>query len=188
MSEEAGMTGSDVNSSGGAGAAADAVHEAAGPAGDQAAAEFVEPPREQIPDISRAHVAALESGHADEFWVAAGMEHVILRTIGRKSGDEHKVALPFWRDSDGSRIVVGSFAGAPEHPAWFLNLSDRTANPEVLVRVREGSFWAEASVLDGDEHERVWAALTVDRPFYQRYTERTTRRIPLVRLVEVRPA
>ncbi|MGD0081906.1 MAG: nitroreductase/quinone reductase family protein [Acidimicrobiales bacterium] len=156
--------------------------------GSQAAATFVEPPFEQIPDISRAHVAALESGLADEFWVAAGMEHVILRTVGRKSGNEHKVTLPFWRDADGSRIVVGSFAGAPQHPSWFLNLSDRSANPEVLVRVREGSFWADAVVIEGDERDRIWAALIVDRPFYQRYTERTERRIPLVRLVEVRPA
>jgi deazaflavin-dependent oxidoreductase (nitroreductase family) len=148
----------------------------------------VEPPREQIPDISRAHVAALESGAAEELWTAAGMSHVILRTVGRRSGNEHKVALPYWSDEDGSRVVVGSFAGAPQHPAWYLNLTDRDRNAEVLVRVQAGAYWAEPEVLDGTEYERVWRALTTDRPFYVAYTRRTTRRIPLVRLREVRPA
>lgn len=153
----------------------------------QAATEFMEPPREQIPGISKAHVAALESGNAEEFWTAAGMHHVILRTIGRRSGNEHKVALPYWRDLDGSRVVVASFAGAPEHPSWYLNLTDHDANAEVLVRVKEGSYWAEPELLSGQEYDRVWAALTNDRPFYNKYTERTTRTIPLVRLRELRP-
>jgi deazaflavin-dependent oxidoreductase (nitroreductase family) len=154
----------------------------------QASTKFVEPPREQIPDISRAHVAALESGNAEAFWIAAGMRHLILRTIGRRSGNEHKVALPYWSESDGSRVVVGSFAGAPQHPAWYLNLTDREKNSEVRVQVQEGSYWADPQVLEGTEYERVWAALIVDRPFYVGYTTRTSRQIPLVRLRELRPA
>ena len=62
--------------------------------------EFVEPPRDEIPGISRQHVAAMETSDADEIWVMAGMRHVLLRTIGRKSGNEHKVALPYWSDPD----------------------------------------------------------------------------------------
>jgi deazaflavin-dependent oxidoreductase (nitroreductase family) len=89
---------------------------------------------------------------------------------------------------DGSRVVVGSFAGAPEHPAWYLNLTDLEKNGEVLVRVQEGSFWAEPELLEGAEYDRVWAALTADRPFYIGYTKRTPRRLPLVRLKELRPA
>jgi deazaflavin-dependent oxidoreductase (nitroreductase family) len=154
----------------------------------QAATAFKEPPREQIPDISRAHVAILESGDGDEFWTAAGMGHVILRTLGRRTGNEHKVVLPFWRDTDGSRVVVASFAGAPQHPSWYLNLTDREKNTEVLVRVREGSYWADPEILEDAEYARVWAALIADRPFYVGYTERTTRVIPLVRLTELRPA
>lgn len=154
----------------------------------QAATDFVEPPREQIADISRAHVALLESEAGDAFWTAAGMHHVILRTIGRRTGNEHKVALPYWADADGSRVVVASFAGAPHHPAWYLNLTDRERNAEVLVRVREGSYWAAPELLEGAEYERVWATLTADRPFYVAYTERTSRKIPLVRLRESRPA
>lgn len=161
----------------------------------QASTKFVEPPREQIPVISAAHVAVLESGAGEEFWVAAGMSHLILRTTGRRSGKEHKVVLPYWVDggvleagTEGERIVVGSFAGAPQHPAWFLNLTAREVNAEVLVREKTGSYWAEPDVLDGADYERVWAALVVDRPFYVGYTKRTSRQIPLVRLRRLRPA
>jgi deazaflavin-dependent oxidoreductase (nitroreductase family) len=154
----------------------------------QAASEFAEPPLDEIPGLSRAHVAVLEAGGADELWVAAGMKHVILRTIGRRSGQEHKVALPFWADVDGTRIVVASFAGAPQHPAWYLNICDPEANPEVLVRVQEGAYWASAASLEGEAYDRTWAALTADRPFYLKYQTRTERRIPLVRLLELRPA
>ena len=154
----------------------------------QEAEPFVEPPREEIPGISRNHVAYMESTDEDQAWVLAGMHHVILQTVGRRSGTQHKVALPFWRDPDGGRVVVASFSGAPQHPSWYLNLSDRTANPEVLVRVQGGSFWGEAQVLEGEEYVRTWAGLTADRPWYNDYQSRTGRRIPLVRLVERRPA
>jgi deazaflavin-dependent oxidoreductase (nitroreductase family) len=149
---------------------------------------YTEPPREKIPAISRMHVAAMETMSDDSVWIGAGMHHVVLRTIGRKSGNEHKVALPFWRDAGGQRIVVASFAGAPAHPSWFLNLTDRTANPEVLVKVQDHAFWAEAEILEGPEYDEIWDRLTADRPFYADYSTRTERKIPLVRLVELRPA
>jgi deazaflavin-dependent oxidoreductase (nitroreductase family) len=149
---------------------------------------FIEPPREAIPDISRRHVQAMEASDTAAAWIGAGQHNIVLRTLGRKSGKEHKVALPYWLDPDGHRIVVASFSGAPQHPAWYLNLADRTANPEVLVRTPHGSFWAEARVLDGADYDRTWAALTADRAHYLDYQSRTTRRIPLIRLIERRPA
>ena len=154
----------------------------------QANEPFVEPSADQIPVISRAHVEAMEGSDAEEIWVGAGMHQIMLRTVGRKSGQAHKVALPIWLDPDGRPIVVASFAGAPQHPAWYLNLADRQANPEVFVRDRGHAFWAEAQILRGEEYERVWRALTADRPYYNDYQSRTERRIPLVRLVERRPA
>lgn len=84
--------------------------------------------------------------------------------------------------------MVASFAGAPTHPAWYLNLADRSANPEVRCRVQGDQFWARPEILDGDEHANTWAALTADRPFYNDYQAETDRRIPLVRLVDTRPA
>ena len=149
---------------------------------------FVEPSRAEIPARTREHVAAMESTDADEAWFVAGMHHLILRTVGRRSGKEQKAALPYWNDPGGHPIVVASYAGAPRHPAWYLNLCDREKNPEVLVRTQHRTFWAQAQVLDGDDRRDTWAALNRDRPFYDDYQSRTARPIPLVRLRERRRA
>jgi len=155
---------------------------------DQSNEEFVEPSRDEIPGISRQHVAGMETSDAEEVWVLSGMRHVLLRTIGRRTGTEHKVALPYWVDGTGHRVVVGSFAGAPSHPAWYLNLTDRTANPELWILDQGDRFWVEARILEGEDYDEVWTGLVADRPFYADYQSRTDRRLPLVRLVEIRPA
>jgi UDP-glucuronate 4-epimerase len=155
---------------------------------DQRNEPFHEPPRDQIPGISAMHVAAMEVSDADEVWVGAGMNQLMLRTIGRKSGKEHRVALPYWIDPGGQHVVVASFSGAPQHPAWYLNLTDRDANGEVLVREQHDSYWAAPQILEGDDYRATWDALIADRPYYNEYQIRTSRRIPLVRLVRRRPA
>jgi hypothetical protein len=73
---------------------------------------FDEPPRSEIPGISRMHVGAMEVSDDDTVWIGAGMHQLLLRTIGRRSGREHKVALPYWLDDDEQRVVVASYAGA----------------------------------------------------------------------------
>ena len=146
------------------------------------------PPLDEIPKLSRAHVAAMETSDDDANWQQAGMHHVLLRTIGRASGREHKVALPTWLDPQGRRIVVASFAGAAQHPQWYRNLEDRAANPEVLCRVQGGRYWSAPVILTGDEYDRTWALLTADRAWYQTYQGKTDRRIPLVALPQTRAA
>jgi deazaflavin-dependent oxidoreductase (nitroreductase family) len=154
----------------------------------QRSSDFTTPDRAEIVAISASHVAMMESSDEDRVWIWVNMHHVLLRTIGRRSGNEHKVALPFWRDANGDRIVVASFSGAPKHPAWYLNLADRSANPEVFVRVQGGAYWSVPEILAGEEYDATWQALLVDRPHYADYQATTERRIPLVRLVETRPA
>jgi deazaflavin-dependent oxidoreductase (nitroreductase family) len=154
----------------------------------QRSSDFTTPSRDEIVGISAQHVAMMETSDADGAWVWVGMHHVLLHTIGRRSGNQHKVALPFWRDADGHRVVVASFAGAPKDPSWFVNLADKAANPEVLVRVQGGLFWADAQILDGEDYAATWAALIVDRPHYEDYKAKTERPIPLVRLIEGRSA
>jgi deazaflavin-dependent oxidoreductase (nitroreductase family) len=155
---------------------------------EQKSEAFETPERDTIVASMREHVAAMEQSDDEEAWIAAGMHHLLLRTIGRRSGEERKVALPFWKDADGRLIVVASYSGAPNHPAWYANLADRDANPEVLCRIRQRRFWADTEILDGDEYASVWESLTADRPFYRDYQALTQRRIPLVALIETRPA
>jgi F420H(2)-dependent quinone reductase len=143
---------------------------------------FETPPIESLPKISAAHVEAMENSQDDSAWITLNMHYVVLRTIGRRSGKEHKVALPFWRDPDGHRIVMGSYAASPTHPAWYLNLTDREANPDVHVRVQTGEYRCVPEIIEGDERERLWALLLQDRPFYANYQRQIERKIPMVRL------
>jgi len=147
------------------------------------------PSRDDIVVISRGHVQAMESSDDDAVWVLAGMHHVLLTTVGRKSGTEHKVALPIWRDPDGHRIVIASFAGAPGHPSWFVNLRDRDANPRVKVRVQgPREYWSVPEILTGAPRSELWDLLLADRAWYADYQAKTDREIPLVRLPETEPA
>lgn len=143
------------------------------------------PGLDDIVELTKTHVEAMETSDDDLVWVQAGMHHVLLHTVGRKSGREHKVALPTWNDPDGHRIVVASYAGAPGHPAWYLNLSDRTANPRVRCRVQHGAFWSDHEILTGGaERDRLWDLLVRDRAWYADYQAGTDRTIALVRLPE----
>jgi deazaflavin-dependent oxidoreductase (nitroreductase family) len=145
------------------------------------------PSYDEIPVISKMHVQAMETSDDPEVWEQAGMHHVLITTVGRKSGKEHKVALPTWNDPDGNRVVAGSFAGHEKHPAWFLNIRDRK-EPEVLCRVRGKAFWSKPEILEGDEYDRIWKLFVQDRAWYTDYQAKTDRTIPLVRLPESRPA
>ncbi|MDI2125293.1 nitroreductase/quinone reductase family protein [Yinghuangia seranimata] len=151
---------------------------------DQRNEEFIEPSPDEIVAFTKEHVKGMEGSDEDEWWNVAGMLHVLIQTVGRKTGNVHKVALPYWEDKDGSRVVVASFAGAEKNPSWFVNLADKKANPTVLVRVQGGTYWSEAEVLDGDDYAATWAALIEDRAYYANYQTRCERRIPLVRLPE----
>jgi len=153
------------------------------PGGQRATRDFQTPTNQEIVAISAKHVAMMETSDADDTWIWVGMEHLLLHTVGRRTGNLHKVALPFWRDADGHRVVVASFAGSPNDPAWFLNLSDRTANPDVLVRVQGGTYRTVPQILDGDDYARTWTGLVADRPWYDDYVAKADgRTIPLVRL------
>jgi proline iminopeptidase len=67
--------------------------------------------------------------------------------------------------------------GAPEQPAWYLNLE---ANPEVGVQVKADKFRARARTAEGEERERLWKAMNEIWPHYDEYQTKTTRQIPVV--------
>lgn len=144
---------------------------------------------EEILDLTRRQVAAMESSDTGWGWAGADgrMAFVLLRTVGRRSGREHKVALPTWLDPGGHRIVVASNAGSDRPPHWFLNILDTESNPTVLCRVESRSFWSTPEVLGEPEREEIWGLLTEDRSWYRDYQANTTRTIDLVRLPDVDP-
>ena len=120
-------------------------------------------------------------------WSVQNMPVLELTTMGRKSGLPRTVLLTSPYQKGPVFVLVASRGGDDNHPAWFLNLSDREANPEVFVRVQGGTYWSVPEILDGEDYDATWAAMIVDRPHYADYQVNTERRIPLVRLVESRP-
>jgi deazaflavin-dependent oxidoreductase (nitroreductase family) len=154
-------------------------------ASDQKADTFETPPYDEIPAITRSHVAFLESTNDEEAWLSAGMKSVIIQTVGRKSGKAHKVVLPYWADAGGHRILAASYAGGPVNPAWYHNLADRQANPTIWVKERSFEGHLRADLLVDEDYRRVWDGLTSDRPWYLDYLAKTKRAsIPLIRLID----
>ena len=62
----------------------------------------------------------------------------LLETTGRKSGEERIMPLIYAPDDD-RFVIVASKGGAPEHPAWYLNLKAHPVCASALGAV-EGKF------------------------------------------------
>jgi deazaflavin-dependent oxidoreductase (nitroreductase family) len=106
---------------------------------------------------------------------------LLLRTTGRKSGEQRTAALLYLDDGD-RYVVVGSKGGSDAPPAWLLNLA---ANPEVEVQVGTRRLTAKARRATPAEHRRLWPKMTRLWPDYDRYQSQTRRVIPLVILTPV---
>lgn len=107
-----------------------------------------------------------------------GHEQLLLTTVGRKSGKERTTPLFFTRDGD-RLVVIASFGGSDTHPAWYLNLRDRG---EGWVELGTDKFRVTPTILEGAEREEQWRAMAQFWPDYDKYTTKTTRRIPVVAL------
>lgn len=71
-------------------------------------------------------------------------------------------------------------SGRPTHPAWYPNL---TAIPEATVEVDGHTRTGRALELADAEAKQWWPKVVAIAPTYARIPERTTRRIPFIRLV-----
>jgi len=111
-----------------------------------------------------------------------GATMVLLTTTGAKTGQPRLTPLVYRPDGD-RILIIGSYGGAPKHPAWFLNLR---ANPNVVVEVGDGTtidrYEATATVLPEDERNEMWAKITAEMPGFADYQEKTSRVIPVVAL------
>jgi deazaflavin-dependent oxidoreductase (nitroreductase family) len=106
---------------------------------------------------------------------------LLLTTVGRKSGRELTLPLIFGT-SGPDYVVVASKGGAPEHPAWYLNLE---ANPTVKVQVKADKFTARAQTANAQERAALWPRMVEIYGPYADYQQKTDRQIPVVVLKRV---
>lgn len=107
---------------------------------------------------------------------------LLLTTKGRKSGAQRTTPL-IYREVDGAYVIVASLAGAPTHPAWYLNL---VGHPDCDIQIAHDHLRVRARVASGTERERLWRAAAEQWPDYDDYQARTERQIPVVVLEPVR--
>lgn len=136
-------------------------------------------PRSSYADFTNALIADFRANNGK---VTSGpfLGHnlLLLTTIGARSGEARLAPLVYTRD--GSRfVIVASKGGAPTHPAWFVNL---LANPVATVELGGGTFQARASVSEGEERDRLYAAHAAEHPAFVEYPRQTGRVIPVVTL------
>lgn len=100
--------------------------------------------------------------------------HLLLTTIGRKSGNEYTTPLIFFKGDGDDLVVIGSFGGMPKHPQWYKNL---LVNPQGWVQIGDLRWPVKIHVAEGEERARLWEHVEkyfklwahfqkfVDRPF-----------------------
>jgi deazaflavin-dependent oxidoreductase (nitroreductase family) len=127
-------------------------------------------------DFVKEHIDRYVASNGEDGYEFHGAVTLLLTTIGRKSGIGRRTGLIYRQHGD-DYVVVASKGGAPEHPAWYLNLKE---NPEVTVQVKADVFQARAREATDAEYPELWALLAENWPAYNEYQTKTTRKIPIV--------
>lgn len=115
-------------------------------------------------------------GKVGGYW--NGKPLLLLTTTGGKSGKRHTTPTMYLRDGD-RLLVFASKGGAPTHPDWYHNL--RT-HPQVTVEVGDETYEATATVLTGEERDRLYARQGELYPQFADYQKKTSRKIPVIAL------
>ncbi len=103
---------------------------------------------------------------------------LLLHTTGAKSGKSRLSPLAYLTIDD-KMIIVGSYAGAPQHPAWVHNLR---ATPKAYIEVGTEAYDVDVRELSDDEREATYPKLIEVAPVFAEYQAKTTRAIPLFEL------
>lgn len=107
----------------------------------------------------------------------SGLDVLLLSTTGRKTGKPRTTPLGYFKDPQGSYVIVGSNAGFDTHPAWFYNLRSQ---PHVTIQVKDKQLEVDAEVAGPQKRDQLWSQLIKLAPFYNNYTKKTSREIPIV--------
>jgi deazaflavin-dependent oxidoreductase (nitroreductase family) len=70
-----------------------------------------------------------------------------------------------------------AYAGAPNDPAWWLNLK---SHPRATIQVGSHIIAVVARKAEGEERQRLWAIIAEQYTNFVTYQKRTTRVLPVV--------
>jgi F420H(2)-dependent quinone reductase len=107
---------------------------------------------------------------------AFGAEILVLRTTGRRSGQQRDAPMFFLHHGDGF-AVVASNAASKRPPAWWLNLQS-DAGAEALVR--GASHDVRARKASDEEVAELWPQFVELYSGYDHYKSIATRELPVV--------
>ncbi|MFL6088728.1 MAG: nitroreductase family deazaflavin-dependent oxidoreductase [Aeromicrobium sp.] len=105
----------------------------------------------------------------------AGLPNMMLTVVGRKSGVARTTPLlyvPLGEDY----LIAGSYFGGPKTPVWVANVR---AADQVTVTVRGTSYTAVPREIGDDERGQMWDHMVKTWPNFNKYAERTERKIPV---------
>jgi deazaflavin-dependent oxidoreductase (nitroreductase family) len=106
-----------------------------------------------------------------------GAPMILVHHKGRRSGAERVNPLVY-QPVDDRWAIFASYAGAPEDPAWYLNL---VANPETTIEVGTETHQVKARTAEGEERDRIWEAQKKASPGFAEYEVKAgDREIPVV--------
>ena len=131
-----------------------------------------------INDWNRQTIEAFRANEGKVGGIWEGRPLLLLTTTGAKSGQRHTTPTMYLRDGD-RLLIFATKSGAPTHPDWYHNL---LAHPQVTVEVGPETYEATATVLNGEERDRLYARQAELYPQYGEYQTKTTRKIPVIAL------
>jgi deazaflavin-dependent oxidoreductase (nitroreductase family) len=122
------------------------------------------------------HIERYEATDGQEGHDWQDSQTLILTTTGAKSGEQRKAPL-IYGEHDGAYLVVASKGGAPEPPAWYVNLKK---HPNAEIQVWGEKFPVRARDATAEEKPELWKIMTGHWPAYDEYQTKTDREIPVV--------
>ena len=109
-----------------------------------------------------------------------GMDVLILRTVGRRSGQPRETPVTWFADGEDAWLVVAQGNGSRD-PDWYLNMMGHPDRASIELPGR-GAADVAPRVLDGAEREQAWQRITAAQPRYAKSQSKTDREFPVVRL------
>ncbi|NYJ73977.1 nitroreductase/quinone reductase family protein [Allobranchiibius huperziae] len=113
-----------------------------------------------------------------------GRALVLVHHIGAKSGVERINPVAAIPQDDGSWLIAASAAGADRNPDWYHNL---LAHPQVTIEKPDdggGTSTVAVTAVDTAEgRDAAWAQFTAMSDGFKGYEAKTSRVIPVLRLV-----